>query len=223
MRATLAPGGLPGAGPFHSSGSSIPNRIVGRYPGCGYAYNASDMETGETASMRTLILAYPTEIVDEASLAGKFLQLRWAGRDCLLFASADEHRYHNQILGRFLSEQGIPHRWEGAENLVVDHPELSIIGGGRFRSISCLDANENSPICAKKTGPTECAEVDSAVEVGSRREAPASARSLSRADAGARALRDRSGAARGAGSAAAGASLGVRSEGPSMRMVMQWC
>ena len=83
--------------------------------------------------MRTLILAYPTEIVDEASLAGKFLQLRWAGRDCLLFASADEHRYHNQILGRFLSEQGIPHRWEGAENLVVDHPELSIIGGGRFR------------------------------------------------------------------------------------------
>jgi hypothetical protein len=51
----------------------------------------------------------------------------------LLFASADEHRYHNQILGRFRSEQGIPHHWEGAANLVVDRAELSIIGDGRFR------------------------------------------------------------------------------------------
>jgi hypothetical protein len=83
--------------------------------------------------MRPLILTYPTEIDDEASLEGKFLQLRWAGQPYLLFASADEHRYHNQILGRFLSEQGIPHHWEGAENLVVDHAELSIMGGGRFR------------------------------------------------------------------------------------------
>jgi len=83
--------------------------------------------------MRTLILTYPTETDDEALLEGKFLQLRWAGRGYLLFAAADELRYHNQILGRFLLEQGIPHRWEGAENLVVDHPELSIMGGGRFR------------------------------------------------------------------------------------------
>ena len=83
--------------------------------------------------MRTLILTYPTEIDDEAPLEGKFLQVRWAGRAYLLFAAAGEHRYHNQILGRFLSEQGIPHRWEGVENLVVDHPGLSIIGGGRFR------------------------------------------------------------------------------------------
>lgn len=83
--------------------------------------------------MRTLILTCPTEIDDEAQLEGKFLQLRWAGRAYLLFAAAGEHRYHNQILGRFLSEQGIPHRWEGVENLVVDHPELSVIGGGRFR------------------------------------------------------------------------------------------
>jgi hypothetical protein len=83
--------------------------------------------------MRTLILTYSTEIDDAAPLEGKFLQLRWAGRAYLLFATADEHRYHNQILGHFLSEQGIPHRWEGAENLAVDHPELSIAGGGRFR------------------------------------------------------------------------------------------
>ncbi len=83
--------------------------------------------------MRTLILTYPREIDDQAPLEGKFLQLLWAGRTYLLFASAEEHRYHNQILGRFLSEQGIPHRWEGVENLLVDHPELSVIGGGRFR------------------------------------------------------------------------------------------
>jgi hypothetical protein len=82
--------------------------------------------------MRTLILTYPEQTEDEASLEGKFVQLRWASREYLLFAAA-ELRYHNQLLGRFLSEQGIPHRWEGAENLVVDHPELSIMGGGRFR------------------------------------------------------------------------------------------
>ncbi len=61
------------------------------------------------------------------------------------------------------------------------------------------------------------------VEVGSRTETTAAARSLNRAGAAARALRDRSGAAQGAGLVPGGASLGVRSEGPSMRMVMQWC
>ena len=83
--------------------------------------------------MGTLILTYPREIDDAAPLEGKFLQLRWAGREYLLFASTDEHRYHNQVLGRFLSEQGIPHHWEGAENLAVDHPGLTVLGGGRFR------------------------------------------------------------------------------------------
>jgi hypothetical protein len=83
--------------------------------------------------MRTLILTYPTEIDDAALLEGRFVQLRWAGREYLLFANTDEHRCHNQVLGSFLSEQGIPHHWEGAEKLVVDHPELSIAGGGRFR------------------------------------------------------------------------------------------
>jgi hypothetical protein len=132
MLENLARRTLPGAGPFNSR-PSIPDRILGRYASRGHDYNASDSQTRKTAPMRTLILTYPTEIDDEAPLEGKFLQLRWAGRAYLLFASADEHRYHNQILGRFLSEQGIPHHWEGAENLVVDQPELSIIGGGRFR------------------------------------------------------------------------------------------
>jgi hypothetical protein len=58
--------------------------------------------------MHTLILTYPTPMEDDASLAGKFLQLRLAARDYILFATATECRYHNQILARFLSEQGIP-------------------------------------------------------------------------------------------------------------------
>jgi hypothetical protein len=132
MRATLALGRLPGAGPFNG-GPWILDRILGRYASRGHDNNVSDSETRKAASMRTLILSYPTDIDDQAPLEGKFLQLRWADRAYLLFAAAGEHRYHNQILGRFLSEQGIPHRWEGAENLVVDHPGLSIMGGGRFR------------------------------------------------------------------------------------------
>ena len=90
--------------------------------------------------MHTLILTFPTPTEDDASQEGKFLQLRLAARDYILFATAAECRYHNQILARFLSEQGIPHRWEQATNLVVDHPELAVIGGGRFR----LDVNRES-------------------------------------------------------------------------------
>ena len=90
--------------------------------------------------MSTLILTYPTPMEDDASLEGKFLQLRLAARDYILFATATECRYHNQILARFLSEQGIPQRWEQAVNLVVDHPELAVIGDGRFR----LDVNRES-------------------------------------------------------------------------------
>jgi hypothetical protein len=83
--------------------------------------------------MRTRILTYPKLSDDETSLEGKFVQLEWAGREYLLFAAADELRYHNQLLGRFLSEQGIPHRWEDSQSLIVDHPELRVVGGGRFR------------------------------------------------------------------------------------------
>lgn len=83
--------------------------------------------------MQTSILTYPNPLEMDLSPEGKFLQLKLAGREYLLFAAAEELRYHNQILGRFLSDQGIPHRWEGQENLVMSHPALSIIGGGRFR------------------------------------------------------------------------------------------
>lgn len=83
--------------------------------------------------MRALILSYPQPIEGRTPLEGKFLQLRLFACDYLLFAAANEHRYHNQILQRFLSDKGIPHRWAGVDNLVVDHPELAVIGGGRFR------------------------------------------------------------------------------------------
>ena len=83
--------------------------------------------------MPTSILTYPHRLEADTSLEGKFLQLRWAGREYLLFAAAGELRYHNQILRRFLSEEGIPHHWEDAQTLVVDQVELTIMGGGRFR------------------------------------------------------------------------------------------
>jgi len=83
--------------------------------------------------MSTLIRSYPQHSEGGAPTEGKFLQLRLAGRDCLLFAAASECRYHNQILARFLSEQGISHRWEGAANLVAEHSALALTGGGRYR------------------------------------------------------------------------------------------
>ena len=83
--------------------------------------------------MHTLILTYPQSVVDTVPLEGKFLQLRLAARDYIVCATATECRYHNQLLARFLSEQGIHHHWEGEEKLVVDHPELEVAGGGRFR------------------------------------------------------------------------------------------
>ncbi|MEN8131909.1 MAG: hypothetical protein ABFS45_17355 [Pseudomonadota bacterium] len=82
--------------------------------------------------MRSLVLIYPTPMADDVPMEGKFLQLRLAARDYILCATAIECRYHNQILARFLSEQGLPHRWEGDEKLVVDRSELAVTGGGRF-------------------------------------------------------------------------------------------
>jgi hypothetical protein len=83
--------------------------------------------------IRASILTYPIRIRDDVPVEGKFLQIRLGSRDYLIFAAAGEHRYHNQILARFLSQQGIPHHWEGAERLVVSHSQLAVAGGGRFR------------------------------------------------------------------------------------------
>ena len=88
----------------------------------------------------TIVLTYPSPIEAQSPAEGKFLQLRWAQGDYVLLSAAAELRYHNQILARFLSERGIPHHWEDDERLVFDHPELVVVGGGRFR----LDSGEGT-------------------------------------------------------------------------------
>jgi hypothetical protein len=93
----------------------------------------TDTEIPDTALTQILVLTYPSSLEKEPPREGKFLQIRLAGREYLVFAGDEEHRYHNQILARFLSDQGIPHHWEGQGNLVASHPALAIIGGGRFR------------------------------------------------------------------------------------------
>lgn len=78
------------------------------------------------------IVNYPP-LADEAELEGKFVQFQWRGITYLLFAIKAEHRFHNQMLGRFFEEHAIPHHWQGKEALIVDSDEVSVSGGGRFR------------------------------------------------------------------------------------------
>lgn len=67
-----------------------------------------------------------------SAFRGKFLQLVWRGQEYLLFALFQRHAYHNQILAEFCNNNAIPCRWATEELLVVDTPELTVIGGGRF-------------------------------------------------------------------------------------------
>jgi hypothetical protein len=64
---------------------------------------------------------------------GKFLQLTWGGRDYLVFAAAEAHQYHTQILRAFAAASGIGHRWTSDDRLEIDDPGLSVRGGGRFQ------------------------------------------------------------------------------------------
>ena len=64
---------------------------------------------------------------------GKFVQLLLDGREHLVFAPSEVHRYHNQILARFLEENTVVHRWVSRERLEFDSSEVRVIGGGRFR------------------------------------------------------------------------------------------
>ncbi len=83
---------------------------------------------------RTIIVTYPTPGDHQAlrETKGKFLELELEGRDFLVFAPFELHRYHNQILAHFLQEHRISHRWIGEEQLEVDSPALVVSGGGRF-------------------------------------------------------------------------------------------
>lgn len=78
---------------------------------------------------------YPPELAgdDRAVAEGKFLQLRWEGREYLLFARRDRYSYHNQMLARFFQEHGLPHRWLDETRLDFALPAFSVTGGGRFR------------------------------------------------------------------------------------------
>ena len=71
---------------------------------------------------------------DALPCEGKFLRLTWRGEPFLLFASTTRHRYHNQLLAHFAQTHAIPHHWLSESELAIDHPDLHLLGGGRFRA-----------------------------------------------------------------------------------------
>jgi hypothetical protein len=83
----------------------------------------------------TVIFVYPAPGREQnlPEIHGKFLQLTWHGQEYLIFAPFGLHRYHNQILGHFLEDHAVPHRWVTKEKLEVDALEPVVVGGGRFR------------------------------------------------------------------------------------------
>jgi hypothetical protein len=84
---------------------------------------------------KTVILDYPVSgnPQHQSEYAGKFLQFTWRKQEYLVFAPFELHRYHNQILGRFLSDNAVAHRWITKGMLEVGDPDLGVTGGGRFR------------------------------------------------------------------------------------------
>ena len=84
--------------------------------------------------VRTVILFYPATggPPDAAEYRGKFLQLTLGGTQYLVFAPAELHRFHNQILTHFAADRNIAHRWVDDQTLEINSPELVIIGGGKF-------------------------------------------------------------------------------------------
>ena len=84
---------------------------------------------------KLIIESYPplSQLVDEAMVEGKFVQFRWQGNEYLLFATRDQHKFHNQMLGHFLADHKLPHHWRNGEHLEFELTDLSVMGGGRFR------------------------------------------------------------------------------------------
>jgi len=78
---------------------------------------------------QTIILSYLTASNGE----GKFIQFMLGGREYLVFAPRELHRFYNQILAHFLAERSLPHRWKDAQSLEIEAPDLTVIGGGKFR------------------------------------------------------------------------------------------
>ena len=98
---------------------------------------------------RTVILFYSAtgEPPDSAEYRGKFLQLTLDGTHYLVFAPAERHRFHNQILAHFAADRNIAHRWDDDQGLEIQSPQLTVIGGGKFRADTvskCLELWDNS-------------------------------------------------------------------------------
>lgn len=64
---------------------------------------------------------------------GKVLMLRWRRREYWLVSVPDDHRYHNQMLARFCTDNAIAHHWASETELVVEDSDLETLGGGRYR------------------------------------------------------------------------------------------
>ena len=99
--------------------------------------------------MRSKIETYPdyTELSGLDEVQGKFVQFEWQGNEYLLFATRDQHRFHNQMLAHFMDDHAIPHRWVDDQTLEIDSDALKIIGGGRFlyrREQNLLELWDNS-------------------------------------------------------------------------------
>jgi hypothetical protein len=91
------------------------------------------LETDDGGAVTARVIVYQEAEEGSGRLEGKFLQLALRGQAYVLFASTKLHRYHSQLLARFLAEQQIPHRWATPEMLVVGSAEVVVHGGGRFR------------------------------------------------------------------------------------------
>ncbi len=85
------------------------------------------------AGLLIVTYASPDTETDAEEVMGKFLQLHWRAQEYLVFAPLALHRYHNQLLARFLDDNAIPYRWLDRESLEVIDPDLNVIGGGRLR------------------------------------------------------------------------------------------
>lgn len=95
-------------------------------------------------AQHSVILVYRTSAEAQATgdSEGKFVQLKWRDREYLIFADFDTHRYHTQILGQFLDEQGIPHHWDDPQHLDLENSPVAVMGGGRYRADTANKALE---------------------------------------------------------------------------------
>ncbi len=80
---------------------------------------------------------------------GKFVQLVLRGREYLVFAPRELHRFHNQILAHFLADHRLAHRWRSDQVLEMTSADVTVIGGGKFRvdtATKTLELWDNSQV-----------------------------------------------------------------------------